>query len=128
MLLVALLVVSTSSVAWSRGDDSFDVLIFAQSWPLTECIEWKERRGSNQCNIRNEWEDWGSFRPLTSAFSLPFPAAKTWTIHGIWPTKLGEFGPNFCDRKIKYDSRKVQEIRGELVTDRYFYLPSILVL
>lgn len=26
-----------------------------------------------------------------------------WTIHGIWPTKLGTKGPRFCNREAKLD-------------------------
>ena len=41
----------------SGDDDDFDVVIFAQSWPVTTCIEWKERGRNNRCTIRKEEED-----------------------------------------------------------------------
>ncbi len=51
LLLAALAVVALSSRADAAKDD-FDLLIFAQSWPVTTCIEWKERRDDNVCTIR----------------------------------------------------------------------------
>ena len=30
----------------------YDLLIFAQSWPTTNCIEWKDRSKGNTCNLR----------------------------------------------------------------------------
>ncbi len=51
LLLAALAVVALSSRSDAAKDD-FDLLIFAQSWPVTTCIEWKERRDDNVCTIR----------------------------------------------------------------------------
>jgi len=34
------------------ANDDYDLFIFAQNWPDTNCIEWKERDSNNTCNLR----------------------------------------------------------------------------
>ncbi len=38
----------------SSRDDYYDMFIFAQTWPVTNCIEWKERNPDNTCNLRKK--------------------------------------------------------------------------
>ncbi|XP_055600553.1 ribonuclease Oy isoform X2 [Uranotaenia lowii] len=79
-----------------RGHHSteFDLLIFTQQWPITECYKYQEGKPENTCNI-------------------PSPE-QSWTIHGVWPTKLGTVGPSFCDKSAHFDLNQLQPIRPEL--------------
>ncbi|KPI92943.1 PREDICTED: ribonuclease Oy [Papilio xuthus] len=72
----------------------WDLLIFTQSWPATVCIEWKEHDHSHTCNLPTNKD--------------------SWTIHGIWPTKLGTIGPAFCNRTWHFDPEQVRPIEKNL--------------
>ncbi|XP_067009974.2 ribonuclease Oy [Anabrus simplex] len=75
-------------------DHSWDILIFTQHWPNTVCMEWKEKLKQHTCIL---------------------PRIKnSWTVHGIWPTKLGTIGPQFCNHSLHFDPEKLQPIRGKL--------------
>lgn len=37
-----------------------------------------------------------------------------WTIHGIWPTKLGTRGPGFCNSSAKFDDKAIEPIKMQL--------------
>ena len=39
--------------ARNNDDQGYDMFIFAQNWPVSNCIEWKERSSENTCTIRN---------------------------------------------------------------------------
>ncbi|XP_050425399.1 uncharacterized protein LOC126836223 isoform X2 [Adelges cooleyi] len=76
----------------------WDILIFTQTWPMTLCYTWKEHNPSHECH---------------------FPPDKTrWTIHGIWPTKLGTLGPHFCNKTEEFDPKIIHSIQNEL--DEYW--------
>lgn len=72
----------------------WDLLIFTQSWPATVCIEWKEHDRTHTCNLPTNKD--------------------SWTIHGIWPTKLGTIGPAFCNRTWHFDPEQVRPIEKNL--------------
>ncbi|CAK1600658.1 unnamed protein product [Parnassius mnemosyne] len=72
----------------------WDLLIFTQSWPATVCKEWKEHDNTHTCNM-----------PTNQG---------SWTIHGIWPTKLGTMGPAFCNRTWLFDPEEVRPIEKPL--------------
>ena len=36
-------------------------------------------------------------------------AKNTWTVHGIWPTKNHEIGPNYC-HEVKFDPTALKPI------------------
>ena len=40
--------------------------------------------------------------------------ADDWTVHGIWPTRPGEKGPQFCNRTLAFDFSKLKPILGKL--------------
>ena len=42
------------------------------------------------------------------------PKRNKWTIHGIWPTKYNEIGPQFCNRSLSFDSKTLAPIEGTL--------------
>lgn len=72
----------------------WDLLIFTQSWPLTVCREWKEKDQSHSCQLPNKKE--------------------SWTIHGIWPTKIGTIGPAFCNKTWHFNPDAIKPIENEL--------------
>ncbi|XP_033225752.1 ribonuclease Oy-like [Belonocnema kinseyi] len=76
-----------------NSSKSFDVIIFTQSWPKTVCFDWQESSESHKCSL---------------------PAKSQWSIHGLWPTELHTVGPNYCNNKIKFDAKRLQNIREEL--------------
>ncbi|KAI8115549.1 hypothetical protein CVS40_12316 [Lucilia cuprina] len=65
-------------------DHEWDLLIFTQQWPVTTCYHWREEDKNHECKLPSEKE--------------------IWTIHGVWPTKIGQFGPSFCSAGIHPDS------------------------
>lgn len=75
-------------------DPQFDILIFTQRWPITACYEWQEKSSSNVCG-------------------LP-PVKDTWTIHGIWPTKLNTIGPSFCNKTAVFNVTELSSIELQL--------------
>ncbi|GBO98419.1 Ribonuclease Oy [Eumeta japonica] len=41
-----------------------------------------------------------------------------WTIHGIWPTRKGSIGPNYCNRTWTFDPKQIKSI--ETVLNEYW--------
>ncbi|XP_053612492.1 ribonuclease T2 [Plodia interpunctella] len=79
----------------STEEHPFDIIIFTQFWPQTVCKEWKEHDSSHTCAM---------------------PAKKdSWTIHGIWPTKLGTKTPAFCNRTWLFDPEEIRPIENEML-------------
>lgn len=48
----------------SSQTNSWDILIFTQTWPYTLCYSWKLENASHTCNMP--------------------PVKDLWSIHGIW--------------------------------------------
>lgn len=68
----------------------WDVLIFTQTWPPSDCISWRSK--NNKCrNLRDTKEE-------------------QWTIHGIWPTKWGTHGPSFCDTSKVFNQSSIYDL------------------
>ncbi|XP_050425401.1 uncharacterized protein LOC126836224 [Adelges cooleyi] len=74
--------------------NSWDILIFTQTWPSTLCYTWKKINKTHECRFP--------------------PDKKRWTIHGIWPTKLGTIGPSFCNKTLAFDPNAIYGIQNEL--------------
>lgn len=72
----------------------FDVLLFTQQWPVTTCIEWKDQNPDHIC-------------------VLPSPK-DMWTIHGVWPTRLGTIGPAFCNKTAVFDPTQLAPFEDQL--------------
>ncbi|GLH11562.1 Ribonuclease Oy, partial [Gryllus bimaculatus] len=83
-----------------HASTDWDILIFTQHWPITVCMQWKEAQEHHSCKILPE---------------------NTWTIHGIWPTKVGTIGPLFCNHSLHFDPQKLEPIENNLLT----YWPDI---
>ncbi|XP_025405932.1 uncharacterized protein LOC112680138 isoform X2 [Sipha flava] len=74
--------------------NSWDLLIFTQSWPKTVCYTWKIHNASHEC-----------YYP---------PKKNMWTIHGIWPTKIGTLGPVFCNKSVVFNPDFIYSIKDKL--------------
>ncbi|XP_066945174.1 ribonuclease Oy [Macrobrachium rosenbergii] len=92
VLLQALLVHGRSS--WYKNVE-WDVLIFTQQWPITSCISHLSHNPHSSCNI--------------------FPNMTSWTVHGIWPTKLGTIGPNYCNKTWHFHEAEIMPIEKYLI-------------
>ncbi|XP_069689442.1 ribonuclease Oy isoform X2 [Periplaneta americana] len=78
----------------AKQSKEWDVLIFTQHWPLTVCLQWKEVVPQHTCSL---------------------PTIKnTWTVHGIWPTKLGTKGPQFCNSSMHFNKTELEPIEKQL--------------
>ncbi|XP_072938532.1 ribonuclease Oy [Epargyreus clarus] len=76
------------------SNHEWDILIFTQQWPVTVCKE-LEKHHTKKCNMPTKRD--------------------SWSIHGIWPTKLGTIGPGFCNRTWLFDPEQVRPIEQELI-------------
>lgn len=76
----------------SHGDlkNDFDYLTFAQTWPMTACINWMTSNDENACILPKQRD--------------------SWIIHGIWPAKFGSFGPEFCENGAQIQMDAMQPI------------------
>lgn len=81
-----------------RAAGDWDILIFTQRWPNTVCMTWEEQSPGHSCNL-----------PKTPHL---------WTIHGIWPSKFGQIGPQFCNKTVKYNETALDDLKDEL--DEYW--------
>lgn len=83
-----------ASTRKTQATPEFDLLIFTQQWPATACKEWKKHDSTHTCAMPKNVD--------------------TWTVHGIWPTKLGTMGPAFCNRTWLFDPEKIRPIEIQL--------------
>ncbi|KAG6449369.1 hypothetical protein O3G_MSEX006010 [Manduca sexta] len=78
-----------SDLSTTRNDDHhWDLLLFAQHWPVTLCRSWT----THTCKKFNE----------------------TWIVHGVWPTKFGSIGPEKCNSSWLFDPDQVKTIEQDL--------------
>lgn len=73
----------------------FDFFIFSQQWPVTRCIFLAEKSKGHICG------------------TLTFDEQR-WTIHGIWPTRVGTKSPAFCDKGKSFDVQRLKPFVNEL--------------
>lgn len=59
------------------------------------CKEWVHSNPAHSCNMPKKVD--------------------SWSIHGIWPTKFGTRGPQFCNRTWHFDPEQVRPIETELI-------------
>ncbi|XP_037801498.1 ribonuclease Oy-like [Penaeus monodon] len=79
----------------SWGNVDWDVIIFTQQWPITSCIHHLAHNPKASCNL--------------------FPNMTSWTVHGIWPTKLGTIGPNYCNKSWDFQESEILNIEPYLI-------------
>ncbi|XP_017784591.1 PREDICTED: ribonuclease Oy [Nicrophorus vespilloides] len=85
----------TINVRLTLGNNNeWDLLIFTQHWPITVCTEWQESKVDNECR-------------------LP-PKKNLWTVHGVWPTRMGTIGPAYCNNSWPFEPKKLSPILNEL--------------
>lgn len=75
--------------------NDFDILIFTQRWPITDCMTWMNKGKDHICILPSQKD--------------------TWIIHGIWPNKFGKFGPFFCNSSAIFDVNALQPIMDEML-------------
>uniref|UniRef100_A0A2A4J9C6 Uncharacterized protein n=1 Tax=Heliothis virescens TaxID=7102 RepID=A0A2A4J9C6_HELVI len=76
------------------SDNDFDILTFSQEWPVTICKFWQDYSPGGQC---------------------VFPDRKDqWTVHGIWPSKVGQKGPGFCNDSWAFEPEFVKLLEQDL--------------
>ncbi|XP_054084446.1 ribonuclease Oy isoform X2 [Zeugodacus cucurbitae] len=90
-----------NSIEQDDEDYDWDILIFTQQWPVTTCYHWREEDSTHACILPEKKE--------------------FWTIHGVWPTKLGHMGPSFCNKSADFDLDQLDKIMANLKT----YWPTI---
>lgn len=95
-LLVLCSIALFSRVQKLKTDKDWDLLIFTQHWPNTVCLLWEEQN-----------ED----IPQTCSFPKQ---RDIWTIHGVWPTKYGTKGPEFCNSSYHFNSSQLEPIENDL--------------
>lgn len=76
------------------SNQGWDIIVFSQRWPITVCTDWQESKPDNRCN-------------------LP-PNNNLWTVHGIWPNKIGTKGPFFCNKTWHFDPNELKPILNDL--------------
>ncbi|KAL1117720.1 hypothetical protein AAG570_004035, partial [Ranatra chinensis] len=74
--------------------NEWDILIFTQNWPNSVCLAWQEKSKGATCTLPND--------------------TTKWTIHGIWPTKLGTTGPWFCDPSRPFNLESIYGLLPQL--------------
>jgi len=88
-----LLLLFLQTILIHAKDTSFEIFILTQHWPLTTCMDWKERSEHNACRL---------------------PSDMIWSLHGLWPTRRGEIAPNFCNDTEKFDPSLLDSIKPEM--------------
>ena len=77
----------------SKSNSNYDLLIFTQAWPPTNCYEWEEKSPNHQCNL---------------------PPNEEWSIHGLWPTQNHTMGPFYCNSSLHFDLQALEQLRSQL--------------
>lgn len=72
----------------------WDYLLYSQRWPITACSQWEEAGKDHTCSL-----------PVDKSL---------WTVHGIWPTKIGTEGPLFCPSAIHFDPQQLTPVMNDL--------------
>ncbi|XP_037042269.1 ribonuclease Oy isoform X1 [Bradysia coprophila] len=87
---------SVDIVFTADNNQDYDFLSFSQQWPVTRCIFLAEKTKQNIC-AASSWFD-----------------EQRWTIHGIWPTRIGTISPAFCSKVKKFDVQQLEPFFDEL--------------
>lgn len=75
-----------------EAEPDFDILKLTQTWPPAGCIYLENN--DRKCNISSK--------------------VVSWIVHGLWPTKRGTEGPNFCNNTWTFNPSQVQTLRPTL--------------
>lgn len=98
----------------SADSADFEILTFTQTWPITECVDWRDRKDSNEC-------------------ALP-PKRDIWIIHGIWPSNTGKNSPEFCQNGEKLNMNELEPLMDRMkiywpkIHKSKFYYSAHLIL
>nr|ACO12455.1 Ribonuclease T2 precursor [Lepeophtheirus salmonis]ADD24549.1 Ribonuclease T2 [Lepeophtheirus salmonis] len=88
--MTSLVVVKGSKSSYS------DHIILSHRWPVTECIEWMQKKDGNGCNI---------------------PPTRDWIIGGFWPYRYDSNLPVYCNKSLKVDEAVLKALKGQLLTN-----------
>jgi ribonuclease T2 len=94
MMFFCLIIFSVIQVTHTSGSDDWDYMVFTQQWPESVCLETQVTH-QHTCQISQN--------------------VSTWSLHGIWPTKSGTFGPNFCNKTEKFNPKLIEPLDGLLL-------------
>ncbi|XP_051168052.1 ribonuclease Oy-like [Leptopilina boulardi] len=72
------------------GPHDFDILLFAQQWAKSLCFQYN--KPPNNCYL---------------------PQHNDWTVHGIWPSKINQRGPESC-KQIQFRPQELSSIKSHL--------------
>lgn len=86
--------INSDEVGRRANNHYFDVLIFTQRWPITDCITWMGHGDDHVCVLPSQKD--------------------TWIIHGVWPTKFGTLGPFFCNNSMPFDLNTLDPLKDQL--------------
>ncbi|KAL4710593.1 hypothetical protein ACJJTC_003229 [Scirpophaga incertulas] len=95
IITIVLCLCGVNNVQPKEVYNDWDILIFTQQWPATVCNEWVHHDPSHTCVMPKQVD--------------------TWSIHGIWPTKLGTRGPLFCNRTWLFNPEEIRPIEKSLI-------------
>lgn len=76
-----------------KNNQDFNMLIFAQRWPITHCIQWMDSSSDNECIL-------SSLKDM-------------WVIHGIWPSR-SDVGPTYCNKTAHFDVNQLNPLIAQL--------------
>lgn len=83
-----------NSDAKRKSTKDFDILIFTQRWPITDCMTWMNRGSDHVCLLPSQRD--------------------AWLIHGVWPTKFGTMGPFFCNKSAPFDINSLDPLMDQM--------------
>ncbi|CAI8048198.1 Ribonuclease Oy [Geodia barretti] len=95
---------SNSSLLW-------DYFLFVQQSPGGIC--YFEVSHSSSCNNRTLNRKFSSQGGKNCEYALNIT---NWTMHGIWATKYGTEGPNWCDESAKFVLEEIGELLPQMVS------------
>ena len=101
-----------SQTETERRDNSFDIYIFTLHWPYTTCLDWRESGHGHKCNkIGEKYFILIMFMKINMLFCSE---SASWSVHGLWPTRMHQIAPNFCNNSWHYDHGQMEAIMGDM--------------
>ncbi|KAH9494822.1 hypothetical protein Btru_017900 [Bulinus truncatus] len=83
-----------------KHNDDWEFLLLAQFWPSTSCIYFRE----SGCDVPEQ--------------------VHNWTVHGLWPSRLGESQPENCNESMRFNYTLIESLRSRLDVQWPYYNKS----
>jgi len=93
IFIISTILCSLGVSSYNPHDANFDEFVMAQQWPESVCVIG---------NLTHQYECY-----INQNIS-------TWSMHGLWPTLNGTFGPNYCNDSAKFDPVAIQPLLPQL--------------